>query len=212
MDRVTGQEPWATAPWTAQDTARLRRGSAGYAGRSRTAGAALLLLLAIAALVPVFAGTARAEEDSILSGSGIQYPGGFDMNTVGEIRGRAEGLDRPERGPVRFRLLTGRESYIVLGSPAWFWRDTGADLPEGTEVRVLGSKTLGRDGRLYIIAQEMKILPSGRSVVLRHSDGYPLWKGPREGPFGTRGGFGSPMNGGMGGMGSDHGGMGGRHR
>ena len=212
MDRVTGQEPWATAPWTAQDTARLRRGSAGYAGRSRTAGAALLLLLAIAALVPVFEGTARAEEDTILSGSGIQYPGGFDLNTVGEIHGRAEGLDRPERGPVRFRLLAGRESYIVLGSPAWFWRDTGADLPDGTEVRVLGSKTLGRDGRLYIIAQEMQILPSGRSVVLRHNDGYPAWRGPREGPFGTRGGFGSPTHGGNGGMGSEHGGMGGGHR
>jgi hypothetical protein len=149
----------------------------------------LLLLFWGNAFLPPALGTAQAQEgDTVLEGSGIRYPGGFDPNTIGEVRGKAYGLSVPERGPVRFRLETGRETYTVLASPKWFWKELNAELPDGAEIRVRGSKTLGRDANLYIIAQKIRIGSSGRPMELRDHSGFPLWKGPKAGGMGAPGG------------------------
>ena len=144
------------------------------------------------------ADSSRAEEkDMVLPESGIHYPGGFDPNTVGEVRGKAYGYFQPESGPVRFQLISTKENYTILVSPAWYQKDLGGKISDGTEVRVQGSKSLGKDGKLYIIAQQIKILLSGETMAFRNEDGSPLWKGST----GTPGGFGSPSRG-TGGMGS----------
>lgn len=171
-----------------------------------------LLFCAIAFLPPVLQ-TAHAEEgDVVLQGSGVRYPGGFDPNTVGEVQGRAYGLAQPQHGPVRFRLEAGKENYTVLASSGWYWKDLKAQLPDGSNVLVRGSKSLGNDMQLYIVAQKIRLLDSGRSLVLRDEAGKPLWKGQAGGASGTQGGFmggSGSMGGGFGGMG---GGMGGRRR
>ncbi len=140
--------------------------------------------------------TAQAQEkDTVLTDSGIHYPGGFDPNTVGEVRGRVRGVSQPSGGPVQFRLETGRETYIVLTTPSWYWNDLGAKIPDGTEVKIRGSKSLGKDGNLYLIGEDMEILSTGKVYGFRDEDGYPIWKGPRTGTQGTKGGFGSPQKG-----------------
>lgn len=207
MDRGTERGTGASDRPTGQGTAHPRRGSARHAGRSGAAGAALLLLFALAAVAtPQLAGTAGAQEDTVLAGSGIRYPGGFDPNTVGEVRGKATGLSRPEHGPVRFLLRSDRDTYTVLAAPTWFWNDLKIELPDGTPVRVRGSKSVGKDGRLYIIAQEVILSAKGRSLSFRDDAGSPLWRGAGAGRAGRGMGTGSPM-GGPGGM---RGGMGGR--
>jgi hypothetical protein len=196
-----------------QDMAPARTGNLAFPKIGMTVIPALLLLFWVNAFLSPALETAQAQEgDTVLEGSGIHYPGGFDPNTVGDVRGKAFGLSVPERGPVRFRLETGKETYTVLASPKWFWKDLSAELPDGAEIRVRGSKTLGRDANLYIIAQRIRIGSSGRLMDLRDDDGSPIWKGPKAGGMGAPGG--SPMRGG-GGMGSGPGGMGGmggRHR
>ena len=171
-----------------------------------------LLFLAIAFLPPVLQ-TAQAEEgDVVLQGSGVHYPGGFDPNTVGEVQGKAYGITQPQNGPVRFRLESGNDTYTVLASSGWYWKDLNAQLPDGSNVVVRGSKTLGSDMQLYVVAQKIRLLDSGRSLVLRDGAGKPLWKGQAGGASGTQGGFmggSGSMGGGFGGMG---GGMGGRRR
>lgn len=209
MAPVTVRGTRATARWTGRDTGPRRIGSARRDGRSRRARAALLLLAGWMAVFALSPGRAEAQDaDTLLPESGIRYPGGFDPNTVGAVRGEAYGLLRPRSGPVRFRLESGRETYIVIASPAWYWDDLGVEIPDGTRLLVVGSKSLGRDGRLYIVAQEMDIAETGRSLAFRDDGGHPLWKGPfGAGPRGE-GGMGGPM----GGMGSGPGrGMGG-HR
>lgn len=146
---------------------------------------------------------------TVLEESGIHYPGGFDPNTVGEVRGTARDVARPERGPMRFRLESGKETYTVLVSPSWYWEDLGTEVPEGAQVGVRGSKTLGRDMEMYVIAQEIRVIASGRAWVFRDENGFPLWKG-QGGGMGIGGGSGSPMLRGGGGKGP--GGMGGRGR
>ena len=177
-------------------------------------GAALLalpfLFLATAFLPPVLQ-TAHAEEgDVVLQDSGVHYPGGFDPNTVGEVQGKAYGLAQPQNGPVRFRLEAGNDTYTVLASSGWYWKDLKAQLSDGSKVAVRGSKTLGNDMQLYIVAQKIRLLDSGRTLVLRDNAGRPLWKGQAGGAMGTQGGFmggGGSMGGGFGGMGGGMGGM-----
>jgi hypothetical protein len=196
------------------DKRMARRTGSRKSGLPR--GAALLalpiLFFAIAFFPPVLQ-TAHAEEgDVVLQGSGVHYPGGFDTNTVGEVQGKAYGLAQPQNGPVRFRLETGNETYTVLTSSGWYWKDLKTQLSDGSNVVVQGSKTLGNDMQLYIVAQKIRMLDSGRTVVLRDEAGNPLWKGRAGGATGTQGGFmggGGSMGGGFGGMG---GGMGGRRR
>jgi hypothetical protein len=144
------------------------------------------------------------EKDIILEESGIHYPGGFDLNTVGEVQGRASHFSRPEKGPVRFHLATDRELYTVLTSPAWYWHENQVKISEGTEVFVRGSKSFGKDGKLYIVAQELRIPSSGQYFYFRGKDGIPLWKNPAWSGKETPGGFGS-SSGGRGGFGAGSG-------
>ena len=189
---------------TAPGMERLPIGRVLFLIRSRTAWAFLLLFL-WGASVSFSPGMALAQEkDIVLPESGIHYPGGFDPNTVGEVQGRTYGYSQSPAGPMQFRLDSGKETYRVLASPQWYWNDLGAKVPDGTEVRVRGSKSLGKDGNLYLIAQEMQVLSTGKTYAFRDDDGYPFWKGPRTGAQGSRGGFGSPqkgIGGGPGGMG-----------
>jgi len=197
---------------TGQGTVLRRTGNAPSVGRGGAAVAALLLFLAALASIPSSRANAQdGDPDTTLNGSGIHYPGGFDPDTVGELRGKTSGLLVPERGPVRFRMDTGKDRYTVLAAPSWFWKDLRIDLPDGSEVRVRGSITLGKDMNLYVIAQEIRLLPSEDSWPLRDENGFPRWKGQRGGGAGHGAGGASPMRGG-GGAGGGSGGMGGRHR
>lgn len=143
----------------------------------------------------------------VLPESGIHYPGGFDVNTVGVIRGKASDVTFPESGPVRFRVSAGRDVYTVLASPPWYWKDVKGDMVNGADVQVRGSKTLGKDGSLYLIAQEVRIPASNKVFVFRGEDGVPSWRGGAL-PGSGRGGFGSPMRGDGAGQGMGAGGRG----
>jgi hypothetical protein len=204
------QATWAIVRWTGRDTVPRHRGNTFRTGTSRAAHAALLVLAVCAVCTFPFAQSAHAQEqDTVLPESGIRYPGGFDPNTIGEVRGKASDLSRPERGPVRFRLVSDRDTYTVLACPPWMWSDLKVDLPDGTEVKVRGSKSLGKDGNLYVIAQEMELPGAGKSIAFRDGGGIPLWKGSPGRMMGTGRGMGSTM-GGPGGMPSGRGGRGGR--
>ena len=181
-----------------QDMALLQNSREGKKTAIRT----MILILTAVCLSPVipFMGISYAQEqekDTILSDSGIVYPGGYDLNTVGEIQGRVSGIVIPESGPVRITLNVDKEIYIVLASPSSFWKDMDANLKEGTEVSVRGSKTVGKDGKLYIIAQEIKMTGSKKSMVFRSESGEALWgSGSQKGQTNAnKSGFGSSSGG-----------------
>ena len=153
-----------------------------HAGRrqNRTAGLALLALLGGVWLFAVLGSPLYAEEkDSIFGESGIHYPSGFDPNTVGAVQGKASHFTRPEKGPVHFQLSSGRETFTVLASPAWYWNDSQLKVSDGTEVIVRGSKSYGKDGRLYIVAEEIRLPASSQAVSFREPNGSPTVEGLR---------------------------------
>jgi len=176
--------------------------------RGKASRLALPFILLMAFLLVPSLSVRAEEQDTVLKACGIRYPMGYDPNTVGEIQGKVQGLSRPMSGPVRFQLAAGRERFIVLASPAWHWRTAAAELGEGSEVLVRGSKSLGTDNNLYIIAQEIRIIATGKVLTFRTAAGVPLWSGQGGMRAGYRTGSGSMMRGGSG-MG---GGMRGRNR
>jgi hypothetical protein len=154
-----------------------------------------ILLLSLFSFLAINREINAEEKHIILEESGIHYPGGFDLNTVGEVQGRASHFSRPGKGPIHFLLATDRELYMVLTSPSWYWEEKHIKIPEGTEVFVRGSKSFGRDGKLYIVAQELRIPFSGQHFVFRGKDGAPLWKDHSRSGRETPGGIGSPAGG-----------------
>jgi hypothetical protein len=143
------------------------------------------------------------DKDIVLPDSGIHYPGGFDTNTVGVVKGKIYAVSQQGGGPVQFRLDSKREKYFIIISPLWYWKDLGANIPDGTEIKIRGSKSLGKDGNLYIVAQEMEVLSTGKIYAFRGDDGYPLWRGGRSGARGASGvsGFQNRFDRGMNGRG-----------
>ena len=138
---------------------------------------ALVLVLA-ATFFPGAAREAKAQQaDRALPGCGICYPGGYDLNTVGTIRGEVQDLQVPDEGPVRFVVAGQGERWVVLASPSWHWRAAGLRLVRGGAVAVRGSKTLGSDGALYLVAQEIRLEGVETGVALRDGRGSPLWSG-----------------------------------
>lgn len=169
-----------------------------------TGGAWSALLISVAACFLFFAlPFAEAAGKGIIESSGIRYPEGFDPNTVGEVQGTVTSFEHPDEGPVWLSLDTEQGTYIVILSPRWYWDDLGADIGHGEELSVVGSKTMGRDSKLYIIAEEMRILSSGRELSFRLEDGRPLWRGNGPGSGVRRGAVGPSsgprMGNGMGG-------------
>ncbi|MHB8834099.1 MAG: hypothetical protein ACYC9Y_00060 [Candidatus Methylomirabilia bacterium] len=143
-------------------------------------GTATLAPLAFLLALTVFPSCARADaaqegRDQVLAGCGICYPDGYDINTAGEVRGTVLDLQVPDEGPVRFVVLGERERWVVLASPAWFWKSAKLRLARGDSVTVRGSKTLGSDGRLYLVAREILAAGDAPVLVLRDRRGAPLW-------------------------------------
>ena len=145
-------------------------------GRKLTVPLALFLALTV---YPPCARTASAQEvrDQVLPGCGICYPGGYDVNTVGEVQGTILDVQAPAKGPVRFIVAGERERWVVIASPVWFWKSMGLRLVPGDSVTVRGSKTLGADGTLYLVARQIWPPGGATAILLRDRRGAPLWSG-----------------------------------
>jgi len=145
-------------------------------GTRGTAGLLALVPLLAALCAPAAAFEAE-QRDQTLPGCGICYPGGYDLNTVGSVQGTVLDLRFPDEGPARFAVKGQGEHWVVLASPVWHWRTTGLRLTAGDSVLVRGSKTLGADGTLYLVAQEIRPAGAEAAFLLRDGQGRPLWRG-----------------------------------
>jgi len=151
-------------------------------GTRGTGKLATLVLLLSAALFPTWVPDAHAQQpgDRPLPGCGICYPGGYDHNTVGSLQGTLLEVHLPDEGPVSFLVSCGGERWVILASPTWYWVRTDPGFVPGDVVTVRGSKTLGADGNLYLVAEEMRRPGAGAVAVVRDRRGVPLWRpGPR---------------------------------
>jgi hypothetical protein len=146
----------------------------GARGAGRFAPLVFLLALSVSA-TSARAAAAQQSRDQVLPGCGVCYPGGYDVNTAGEVRGTVLDFQVPDQGPVRFVVAGERERWVVLAAPGWFWRSAKVRLAVGDPVTVRGSKALGSDGTLYLVARELQHVGEAPVLVLRDRRGVPLW-------------------------------------
>ena len=128
-------------------------------GARGTTGLVPLALLSALALASAASRSAGAQEqrDRLLPGCGICYPGGYDVNTVGDVRGDDPRPPGSRRRAGALRLAGERERWVVLACPVWFWDEhASCVVVPGDAVTVRGSKTLGADGSLYLVAREIR--------------------------------------------------------
>ncbi len=145
--------------------------------------------LIICLLLAVHAGA--AEQRPAFERSGIHFPGGFDLNTLGVVTGKFLSIDRPNSsGPVIVNIQSTWEKYAAVTCPPWYWDELKITLSKEEDIRVTGSKSLGKDGVLYIVAQDITLPGQGRTVSLRDKAGKPLWSGQQHGNGGSRQGKG----------------------
>jgi len=160
-------------------------GTRGTGGRATL----VLLLFSVAFAAGVLDAHAQQAGDQPLPGCGICYPGGYDLNTVGSLEGIVLEVHLPDEGPVRLLVSGGGERWVVLASPAWFWTRIDPGVVQGDVVTVRGSKTLGADGNLYLVAQEVRRPGAGTFAIVRDRRGVPLWReGGRAAPVTDRAG------------------------
>lgn len=148
----------------------------------------LLSLVVMIVLAPAACARAQEQEPEVtLPACGIRYPGGYDPNTVGVVEGRVAAFGHPAQGPVSFHLASAGETYTVLAAPAWFWEQRRIVIANGDRVSVKGSKTMGADGNLYLVAREITVSGAEKPEVLRDARGKPVWSGCGPGGCGRRG-------------------------
>jgi hypothetical protein len=152
----------------------------GAGGKARRVPLALLSALTLSLAGPPDA-PARGNCDQVLPGCGICYPGGYDVNTVGEVHGVVLAFQAPAEGPVRIVVASERERWTVLACPTRFLKTAKLLLATGDPVTVRGSKSLGADGSLYLVAREIWPPRPAPVVILRDRDGMPFWSGGHPG-------------------------------
>ncbi|MBE0556063.1 MAG: hypothetical protein IH628_02420 [Proteobacteria bacterium] len=158
------------------------------------------ILVAAAVLILAMGGTADAFWGFGDSGqqdkSGLDLERGYDRNTVVKITGPVAVPPRPvARGLIAFEMnLQGERIVVVLG-PAWYLQDDNLDWKVGDQVTVRGSLARGKDGRAYLLSQQITT-PGGTAIELRGQTGNPSWSGGFRGGQHGRGTGGQVQRGG----------------
>ena len=128
--------------------------------------------------------------------SGLDLVQGYDRNTVVTITGRVTATSDSVADPVTVEILVGSERFVVVLGPRWYLQDDALSWKNGDIISARGSKAQGRDGRSYLLAQQIRS-GSGENLVLRNEAGHPGWAGGFK--SGQQGGAGQQQRGGTGG-------------
>lgn len=161
------------------------------------------ILIAASALLLVLGGTADAfwgfGDTRGADKSGLDLERGYDRNTVVKVSGSVAVTPRPLAGGlVVVELNIQNERMIVVLGPAWYLQDDNLDWKIGDRVSVRGSLAQGKDGRTYLLSQQVSV-PGGATIELRDENGNPSWSGGLRGGQQGGGSGGQIQRGGAGG-------------
>lgn len=172
-------------------------------------------IIAIATLTMIAGGHHQAlafwGSDAGRNASGLDVAGGYDVNTVTNIKGAVvtppARTDQSEH--TQMAIASQQGTVTVLLGPWSYWEKQGFSIIKDQEVGVTGSRAQGKDGSLYLFAQSIDNLTSGTTIKLRSETGSPMWSRSNSG---NRSGNGNIQQSGRGGAGGGAGYRGGGSR
>jgi hypothetical protein len=143
---------------------------------------------------------------------GLDLNSGYDINTVTTVTGKVVSLPQAlDKSGVIFAIKSASDTiYLYVGSGT-YWDKNGTAIRLNDEITVKGSKTVGKDGKTYLLARILSNRTTNSQVLLRNEKGDPGWHGA-DVTSGNQGGDmmrngGNMMRSGSGGMMRSGGGM-----
>jgi hypothetical protein len=110
--------------------------------------------------------------------SGLDFTGGYDINTVSTMSGQVLSPPSPgEKENVLVVIKSGTQTLHISVGPGAYWEKKGIAINLNDEVSVKGSKAQGKDGKSYVLAQKLVNRTTGAQVDLRSDKGEPAWSG-----------------------------------
>lgn len=110
--------------------------------------------------------------------SGLDFNGGYDINTVTTMSGRVISLPRSAgKENVIVEIKSGSETLNISVGPGSFWEKKGIAINVNDDISVKGSKAQGHDGKTYVLSQKIVNKTTGAQVDLRNDQGEPSWSG-----------------------------------
>lgn len=110
--------------------------------------------------------------------SGLDFTGGYDVNTVSTMSGRVISLPHAgEKENVIVEIRSGSETLNISVGPGSHWEKSGIAINVNDDLSVKGSKAQGQDGKSYVLAQKLLNRTTGAQVDLRSEKGEPVWAG-----------------------------------
>lgn len=140
--------------------------------------------------------------------SGLDFTGGYDLNTVSTMSGRV--VSSPHSGEkenILVEIKSGNETLNISVGPGSYWEKKGIAIKVNDDLTVKGSKAQGQDGKTYVLAQKLVNKTTGAQVDLRNDKGEPTWSGRNSSSSRMESPAGSMRNQGGGMMRSGGGGM-----
>jgi len=110
--------------------------------------------------------------------SGLDFTGGYDINTVSTMSGQVVSLPHSgEKGNVIVEIKSDNQTLNISVGPESFWEKKGIAISLNDNLTVKGSKAQGKDGKSYVLAQKLVNRTTGAQVDLRSEKGEPAWSG-----------------------------------
>jgi hypothetical protein len=110
--------------------------------------------------------------------SGLDLNRGYDINTVTTVTGRVAALPQTgDRGGVTIAIISNSETVHLYVGPNSYWDKKGIPVRLNEDISAKGSKSQGKDGRTYLLAQRIVNRTTGAQVNLRNEKGEPGWLG-----------------------------------
>lgn len=121
----------------------------------------------------VFAGFFSSDDTGT---SGLNFSGGYDINTVSTMSGKVVSLPHSgEKNNVIVEIRNGNQTLNISVGPESFWDKKGFAITLNDELTVKGSKAQGKDGKSYVLAQKLVNRTTGAQMDLRSEKGVPAW-------------------------------------
>ena len=110
--------------------------------------------------------------------SGLDFTGGYDINTVSTMSGQVISLPHSgEKESVIVEIKSGNQILNISVGPGPYWEKKGITINLNDELTVKGSKAQGQDGKTYVLPQKLVNRTTGAQVDLRSEKGEPVWSG-----------------------------------
>lgn len=110
--------------------------------------------------------------------SGLNLDSGYDVNTVTQVTGKVTVIPYHHQEHVLLEIEhNGGRLLLALGPDEYWEQRSLPQLPVGTVISARGSKAQGKDGRMYLMVQQITDTSQGVSLVIRDETGTPVWAG-----------------------------------